>query len=311
MLSALLLFAAAPPQYDVAFVARFYYPYPDKRISREEVYVCDITGKHRKQVTNSAAERDAVRWVTPTRLAWAEWSEAGSKLVFFDLQTKKSRVLLRTTSPAGVQRFEWNPLDARPIYLVDGKSALVEPNGTIVWGEGPREPDSVQGVSKWNLNGSEVKHVGWLGEDGKPAEDAPRERDFVTRILSRDGKEVHVVLPSGGYGLDLYAGAGKDTVWAHTSEGGGSAGASETLIQIDWAAGKSKTVLNELYSMMLSRNERYWVALAPWRNLSKYGPSKQVWTKSAYAGDLKTGKRWTIASGVVNVTDIALRPEMQ
>jgi hypothetical protein len=309
MLAAVFLLAAAP-KFDVAFIARFYNKPTDRRISKEQVYVCDITGKHRAQVSTDTADRFAVRWVSPTSLAWTEWREAESRLILFDIASKKSRVLLRSTSEGRIQQADWNPADARPRYLIDGKIALVEANGSVLWSEAPKEDEAQMG--KWLLPGQpEIAHVGWLDKDGKIVEENPHVGDFVTRVLSRDGKQVHVVIPAFALDMSVYPGATKDQVWAVAIEGGASAGSSETLAQIDWAAGKSRTVLSELLGIMLSANERYWVALAPWRNLSKYGKDKQVWTKSAYAGDLKTGKRWTIATGLVNVRDIALRPEMR
>jgi hypothetical protein len=313
MLAAVFLLAAAP-KYDVAFIARFYNKPTDKRISKEQVYVCDITGKHRKQLTKDGSQRESVRWVSSTKLAWTEWREADSRLVLFDLDSDKSRVLLRTTSKSRIDRVSWSSVDARPVFLVDDKIAFVEANGSIEWSQPIKyEVGGLpHGVSKWQIPGQpEVQHLGWIGADGKIVPDQPQNQDLVTRVLSRGDKQVQVVLPAAAFGIDLYPGFGKDTVWIVASEGGGSAGSCETMSQIDWATGKSRTVLSDLCSILLSTNERYWVALAPWRNLSKYGKDKQVWTKSAYAGDLKTGTRWTIATGLVNVMDIALRPEMR
>src|SRR5687768_7341638 len=98
MISALVALTAistgAPSGPEVAFTARFYYPYPDKRISRSQVYVCNFDGTGRRQLTIGNTEPAQVAWVSKQKLCWTEIVGGKHRLVLYNLASKSKSVLL-------------------------------------------------------------------------------------------------------------------------------------------------------------------------------------------------------------------------
>src|SRR4051794_11507294 len=90
--------ALAPRGIAVAFTARIYYPVGDKRISHSQVYISDILGHHRVQVTRGNRDKGFVRWRGRSRLTWVEYFKGGDRLMTATLPRLVSRELWRVRS---------------------------------------------------------------------------------------------------------------------------------------------------------------------------------------------------------------------
>lgn len=68
MLGALLVGSVSLP--NVALVARFYHPYPDKRISYQRLYIVDWSGGHQRLLSLPGQVCESVMWAGSSRLVY-------------------------------------------------------------------------------------------------------------------------------------------------------------------------------------------------------------------------------------------------
>jgi hypothetical protein len=107
---------------------------------------------------------------------------------------------------------------------------------------------------------------------------------------------------------EIVAGRNKDESFVHGYTGGASSGCDEAVFQILWRSNKLQKILSNNSYIDFDPNSRYWAGVDAYRPMMEYGKGHQVWTSNAYAGDWRLGKRWTVASGLVFTTDIAVEP---
>jgi hypothetical protein len=310
MINTLLALAALSPisgDPQVAFVARYYYPYPDKRISAHQVYVTDIDGNNRKQLTTGKPSPEQLSWVGANVVCWIErFGRDKDELVHYNLQTKTKKVLLRRNGTLtligrydlfknggfpeyddGVTRYQVTESGAKPV----GKSVEIE------WTRG-REKAS------WNLPGEPaIRFIGY--EEDEVAESAEFPYNDYLYAFERDGRQYKWRLE--GAANDFYPGAKPGTAYLHSIEGGASAGTWECFYLVNWGSGEIRTLISDACYIAIRKGTRYWSGLEAGRTLSPYGPKKNVWTCEAYVGDIESGKQWAIVSGLAECYEIALR----
>jgi hypothetical protein len=300
--------AVATPQ--IAFIARFYYPYPDKRISRGQVYISDIDGKNRKQLTSGNREPASLEWVGKKKLCWVETQGGKDRLVIYDIATKKVKPLLTRQSLYRHGAFDLFTTEKHPEYTDDSFIYRVTESGIKELGK-VRSRDSAfdpNAMPTWQFAGEPtIRLVGYRDDAGilkqEPGYYLPKVQ---IRVFERADRRYEWTL-SGGF-FEFYSGDKMNTSYLHSLEGGGSAGTWESLLEANWSTGKLRPLVSDVYGIGVRRGSRYWSAEQAGRILSMYGPEKQVWTGEAYVGDFQTGKRWTIATGLVYVYEITVQP---
>ncbi len=93
MFSFLCAVAFASPEPLLLFSARIYFPPGDKRMSHYQLYVSDLHGKHRRQLTHGNGEMQGMAWISRDAMAWMDengklWA---SKLSPFQPQSSPTR----------------------------------------------------------------------------------------------------------------------------------------------------------------------------------------------------------------------------
>ena len=105
----------------------------------------------------------------------------------------------------------------------------------------------------------------------------------------------------------IYAGE-KGNAYLQSFVGGGSVGTELRIFKIDIVTAKCTLLLDNIEQLDFDPNSQYWSGIEPWRPLVKYGKDKHVWASQIYGGNLKTGKRWLIAKGLVHGGIVQIRP---
>jgi len=292
---------------DVAFVARYYYPYPDKRISTHQVYVSEIDGRNRQQLTTGTPAPEQLAWVGEHMLCWIEnIGHKKDQLVLYNLRTKTRRVLVSSRNTLqlvgqsdlyrksqlpeyddGVTRYRINEFGANFI----GKSKEIK------WTRGVESPS-------WQLPGEPlIRFVGYEVDDIANRAQFPY-NDFLY-TFERESRRYEWRLE--GAANQFYPGSKPGTAYLHSIDGGASAGTWECFYEVNWGSGDIRCLISDVYMISLRKGEDHWSGLESGRTLSPYGHEKNVWTCEAYVGNLSTGKQWAIASGLVECYEIALR----
>ena len=96
--------------------------------------------------------------------------------------------------------------------------------------------------------------------------------------------------------------------WIVDGEYAESAGDEESLVEVDGLTGKSQVVIRQLVDIDFLPMSPYYAGLTNRKFTSAYGPKMRVWTRQAIVGDIRTGKRWSVTSGVVQASSVSLQP---
>lgn len=292
VLSLICLLSAGAPQEEVAFSARFYYPPGDKRTSYSQIYVSSLDGSHRRQLSSGKSEHIAPQWIGQTRLAWVtlpQKSEGKSTLEIYDLA--KGKVVVRKQL-SGDLFVSGQP--ERGVPTLEGKSGrfLVGSSGQLSTVKHPNVVSYWDPPYKIEVDGKELV---WKFDQGGGS--------GLSYTFGNDQKSLKLdATPNRFYCED-----GK-TLYLVAMLGGASAGSEMFVYRLNPEAGELKEILRDVNNVDFDASSRYWSGVEAYRPMSKYGKDKNVWTSSVYVGDLKTGKRWKIASGLVFGESSQIRP---
>jgi hypothetical protein len=300
----------------VAFSCRFYNQPGSDKTSYHQIYLSDVHGKDRKQLTFDRSEKLSVKWVGKTKLSWIQtfgvtkeetWNgyhvPLGGRelrqLVLYDIPTKQRRVLHVGQYDSGVDlRGVQLHRRGRPFYveqLCGRKSQLEISNGKLIrcYHVRPNLQTDLQANPEehWKNYAVEVKEKETLGSERLEYE------------ISRNGKQF--VVP----GLVDYVWDSEDRtkIWFQETDGGNSAGYSQSITEIDWKQGIARVIANDIFSIDFRPEEPYWASVSNQKCTFKLG-SKWVWQSELWCGDVRTGKQWKIASDAVHGDSVSVQP---
>ncbi|MDQ2986648.1 MAG: hypothetical protein M3R13_07985 [Armatimonadota bacterium] len=312
MIGALIAFAAistgAPSGPEVAFTARLYYPYPDNRVSKSQVYICSFDGKGRRQLTTGSTEPAQIAWVSKQKLCWTEVVGGKHRLVLYNLASKRKSVLLSGSEAFSmVGTYDLFKPTSFPEYENDRARYRVTNDGLKRIEKAALPSFGGFGLDgqEWQIPGEPV--IGFVSyRDDEATKSARFPHNDSIYIFERAGRRYEWRLE--GSFFQFFKADTKGCAYLHVIDGGASAGTWEFLHEINWETGKLRRLVSGVHMLRLTKGSSRWTALEGGRQLSKYGPEKMVWTKTAIVGDIAKGKRWSIASGLVECYDIALAP---
>lgn len=146
----------------------------------------------------------------------------------------------------------------------------------------------------------EVPGIGSISYEGSDDKSQSRLETFIIR-----DKRVSISVDGAWY--YFLPGSNENQVWLYSGEIAASAGNYLNVYSIDLLKGKASPVLQGFSEIDFSPKSQYWAAIEGGRPLSPYGPNRRVWTNELFAGDLRTGKSWKVARGLVHVVSVSER----
>ncbi len=278
--------AIAKSPFQVAYVARYYHPPGDKRESHFQVYVCDIHGTRRKQITFGNKDCEAVCWSDQNTLTWLQgedsWTAKFPKLVPIRL------------GPVGGE-------NARQMRVgITGDINPIPP-----WTE---QDTDEQGNEVWHPKGQQpVAKIG-IDEGTQVHTDVPGGgyEEGAASIVQRGGRIYTLKLPGE---LRSFAPAREENLsYVYSNDLAASAGSYAWIHKMDWRAGKLTLIVENAIDIEFSPNSRYWCGLQGGRQTSAFGKNHRVWTCEGWVGKTNSSKYWKIVKGLAWVTAIRLRP---
>ncbi|MBS1716314.1 MAG: hypothetical protein JSS72_01125 [Armatimonadetes bacterium] len=318
----------------VAYSARFYYQ--DHRRSYYQVYLSDFHGKSRRALTHGRGDRWGVQWVGKNRIAWIECDtvprgigphgDSGHRLVEYDIRTKRRRIVATGCfSAINTRDLGW---PARGVAIFDrwhavqrGTShgwsppfdfeAYVTKNGRLALSHSrpPRRDVSFNingGEDYFVLDGHTIRVVG-NGPVTTRADRTGRTESMDTAIVERSGRKYNLCFDLDGPHRVAYTSARSDRCWIRDGFYAGSAGCEEWMYEVNWKTGTSKCVIANVLDIDFGGDLGTWASLTTNKNTDTMGKI-QVWVCDVCAGDIRTGKRWKIASGFVHATSVSVQP---
>ena len=329
-------FASANPL--VAYSCRYYYPARSPKTSVHQVYVSDVYGGHRRQITFDKSEKTQVQWVGKHKLAWIE-SEGLSeretwygyhmptkresdiplpgKLVLYDLQTNRRKLIARgnfrggslnffdTTCPRGVAAYfqylvsaKGDTYQDRNIKLFLITAKSIKTTGKVTQVEYGR-PTNPWSVLKLDKEPQgSSKEFVYRDREGQSTGG-----DYITQNITMHGKTVFVPVDVD----EVWKSNDNWKAWFQIATRAGSAGSDEWIYEIDWKKGTSKVVVNEVLGIDFDSHARYWAAGSNNKSTTQLG-KLMIWSGDLWCGDLRTGKQWRIAAGPVHGDCAAIQP---
>ena len=336
---AVILDTGSPSKPTLAIAARFYYPAGDSRTSYHQVYLCDIHGKNRRQLTHGETEHYGVYWIGRDKLAWIESTRvskvetsigfhddegAPHKLVEYDINTRKSRTVAVGEINTGS----------------DWREAVRYPRGQAVY-QVYKTPSDLMADENATLYAvksgrlTQVKSAPATLYKGRP----DSENNYgPERAFWQSGLEAKVVISDqivktgfrgGGYeegqattvtwkghtvtlpvsDIDFVWPSKKRNVWwLKSGSYAGSAGSDMFVYEYNWKTHKTRLIANDVLSLDFEGDKRYWAASSNNKYVTNLG-KLTVWQRELWAGDCTTGKQWRIAAGAVHGTDARVRPD--
>jgi hypothetical protein len=287
-------FAALAPATEpmLAFSARIYYPPGDKRISHSQLFLSDLHGGHRRQLTHGGSDVGLVRWIAKGQLAWAD----DKHLYTSALKPFRPKIVSV-------------PMDAE---ILDNT-----PRGTVVFrrlerayqvtSKGVTESD----ISKWRGvvpidRGFKDNTATYDMPGGKSLGIAENDKDFTVKYGEQQFKM------SSDDNLYLFpAMVRNQTLYMRgQTVAGASHGRNDTIYAIEIPTLKQTKIVGDLANLDYSPESAYYAGLSDGGSgTTPYGPKKVVWSSSVYAGDLKSGKRWLVLGGIVLAGSVSVSPE--
>ncbi len=285
MLATLVFASIAIPK--LAFIARFYHPYPDMRISYDRLYVVDWDGRNRRLLSLPGQICSQVSWVGRDMLVY-EASQKGapekSSLWTIRLPRGKPRLLAEEgfidkeltfeSSRDGVPVVHTNPdkplgispASGRLTPLVQRKNPWYDPfkgaDGSFV----PNRITSASHVYSGTFSVTDENVGSFETSRGQLTMTMPIWVGFhdpqTNRLWVVDYPSMH----------------------------------SQRLQRVRWDKGTIEALFWAGYSLDW-RPDRAQVAFATQRDLSPYGPNRQVWTNELWVGVLETGVQRQLTLG--------------
>lgn len=295
MLAFLILASISNPK--LAITARFYYPYPDKRISYERLYTMDWDGKHRKLLSLNGQTCGQVMWVGHNRLVYeVDAKDVTYTTELWTVRTNggKPRLLAKNGSIDKEMAFE-SSYDCIPVVIVNRSKVM-----TVHTRSGKLIPITLKKNSWYDP---------FDREDGVAY--TIRSQDGVNPGTFNVNSDCKATLstPRGRVSMEMeiYRGVHDPTtnrlwVWDRPSRD------SESLHRIRWDKGTIEEVFRVGYSFDWRPDRRH-VAFTTQRDVSRYGPDKQVWTNELCVGLLETGEQRKVKLPMAWYQDVAVRPQ--
>lgn len=271
----------------VAYSARYYSPATSKVKSSYQVYVCDLDGQRRRQISVGAKDCGGVRWTGQHSLAWIVQGASPELWTITDIDSGKPKLLKRAKSIYAEQFFS----TGSAVYNIDGKRMALT--------DGVLSP-------------------------AKPASDPPKEQSFAKpgagKVTIRLGQGVWdwsmVVQPSQGVPITtrhsddnltfIQAQQLKpsDDLIVVTFAGNSTTRGSFSVGRLDWTTG-NLDALAWGSDVDFRPNRALWAGVSP-RDLAPLGKG-EVWVSEATVADWRTGRIYWKGKGMVDFTSISLR----
>jgi len=286
----------------LAYVARVYYPPGDRRKSHQQLYISDLDGHHRRQLTHGPKDVDEVQWDGSGALVWWD-STYDNRAATYRYTVYESH--LRPFRPRLVCRLESDP-GTRASGYRRGVSVLDLDSGTWLIHDGHASPvkDAELGTA---LNA-------WRNDDGDRWGFGTGRRIDVklgqeATTVSQGTRSWTLPILSGGLGFYLPDIDRGDTILLLGYLLGAYHSNEDHFYSLDWATGKTTELVGGLGCMDFDVDSPYYAGTSfAGRGLIPYGRGRNVWGAKLYAGDWKTGKRWLVLGGRVYVTSVAVQP---
>lgn len=309
-LSALLALSLALPAaatsrigpYELAYTARIYYPDTDKRLSRYQVYLSDLRGRHRRQVTFGKAWCWDVRWAGPNTIIWIESTNEASVVMSANLPDLEPRALWRGEYIEFLSDWRGRRVRGKPVVSVDGTFYRFQ-DGRPARVPEPPFGEYVFEKGHWILLGLlaiEMRdpQTGRLLLDTYPDRNAE---------FKRNGVSVKGLVKGTLY--DVWPVAGGDKSLLRSYEDGELHAGFDFYYLIDWKAKSFRPLVLGLTGVDLSPGDRIYAGLTDGgRDLrTRDDHSRTLWIAGIEAGDLKTGKRWRVLGGWAYAGSVSVR----
>ena len=284
----MLLLALSSP-WQVVYVARVYYPAGDRRTSHHQVYLSDLHGGHRRQVTTGVQECAVVRWLDPSTIAWTRLDGTLWRMRVDGGRPKlwrRTKAELASVSIGEGLRTPGHPvlpLD-RPYRYIAGK--LVPFTAKTGWWVG-----AARGTHLTYRPGTLKDDAETYGELSVPPDGRP--------LLPLDDGLVQPVT--------AWSGPGPDDRWVLFGTSMSSRGEYHDLVRYDRKTGKVLWHRGEIGDLDF-RPDRTLYARRNSRSVEPFG-ELQVWTAPIFVGDWKTGREWRLPLGTAEGWSVSLRPE--
>lgn len=282
--------ATAPQEPMLAFTARIYYPPSDKRKSHYQLYLSDLHGKHRKQLTFGTNDPMGVTWIGKDALCWADQN---AKLYVSRL--KPFRPIQLTVAEVEVENNK--SLDGMPrgLALIGGNQQITatglkpySPPAPLPW---PDKKEAGDGKFQYTMPNGTVFLV-----------------DLAAGTITANGKAYNFE-DKASDGLYPIAMDGS-LLWVKARTYGGMHGRVDQIYKFDPVSGAFNKVIGDIAYIDFIPSSPYYAGMdLAGEDLIPYGPKKNVVGAHLFAGDWKKGKRWLVLGGTVHVSSVSVQPE--
>ncbi len=299
MIPGLLLLVShstALPQ--IGYVARYYSPPDSAKETTYQVYVADIDGRNRRQLTNLKGRMSDVRWLGHTKLAFIQNIDNLHQLWSIDSTGKNLKLISKGPVVSVAENRPLQDERGKPIYLINSEARQF--NGTKwVATEIPLNniypPDS----GPWKLQTNDDARPFTIVTEPMKILDGPPStmecqlggKTFTTACYGIPTKMVFTKNPNIGY-LSFFQ---------HNSTNG----TSYTITRVDFSTGKGTLQAQGFGDLDFWPGSALYAGVTP-RDLVPYG-KKTVWGTTIQVG--KPGlKGTTVVKGLVACQSVALQP---
>lgn len=323
----------------VAYSCRYYYPAGSPKTSVHQIYVSDVHGGHRRQVTFDLSEKTDVQWVGKHKLAWVESNgisesetEYGyhvpvdretsirlpEKLITYDLRTDKRKIVARGSfRSAGLIRDNPLPIRGAATYTQhkttkkddiysdqELKTFVISSIATKVFrkplGDSDEYPPHPWSVIKFD---KEPVESNTMFNYHSRSHSGTGGGDGITRLVTLHGRTVLVPLEVE----KVWKSADNMKCWFRIGSYAGSGGSSQWIYEIDWQKGTCVPVADEVYWIDFAPPSRFWSSASNGKATTQLGKIR-IWQCELWCGDVKSGKQWRLAAGPVHGNNAAIQP---
>jgi hypothetical protein len=296
MLAILMIGSISVP--NVAVIARFYHPYPDKRISYQRLYTLDWAGKNRRLLSLPGQDCQEVMWAGRRRLVYEVFIKNDpytTSIWTVSLSDGKPRLLAKAGYIDKESAFE-SAKDGIPVVYINRNRPL-----TVSPTSGRLRPLALR-ANGW--------HDPFKGADGA----------FTAKTISSNDKA-----NPGSFSVNdenmayLETAKGREVmempVWFGIHDPKSNrlwvldypSMHSERLHRVRWDTGKVQRLFWAGYTLDW-RPDRQQVVYATQRGLSPYGPHKTVWTNELWIGSLESGAQRQLKLPMAWYADAVVSP---
>lgn len=298
MFSSLLLGAAAAP--NIAFTARIYYPYPDKRISHHRIYTLDSKNGQPNPISLPGQDCGRVMWSGKNRIVYEVRNKAhrhSNSIWTVTLPGGTPSLLVKQGFLRQDQNFSKGRDGDAIVQLESGAFKLVDPlSGKLK----PFFPVQNSWLNPFeDEDGNDQRHI----KASINSTDTNQPGSFVSLeegvgfLVSEKGKSFQEV--KFGYAIHDPE---SNRLWTYSHE----YWRAYSLSRVRWDTGK----VQELFvaGKIDWRPDRNQVAFVTQPDLSPYGPKKKVWTNELWMGELESGRKSRVSLPLSYLIDVAVSP---